>query len=88
MTARAIDTLELMDSLKQSGVPEKPAKTHVEVLVKVTNDLSTKQDLLQVEQRLVDKITIKILKSQIGLYVVLLGTLFALFKMFLPNVVT
>ena len=61
-----------MDSLKQSGVPEKQAKTHVEVLVKVTNDLSTKQDLLQVEQRLVDKITIKILKSQIALYVVLL----------------
>lgn len=85
MTARAFDTLEMMDSLKQSGVPEKQAKTHVEVLVKVTNDLSTKQDLLQVEQRLVDKITIKILKSQIALYVVLVSTMFALFKMFLPD---
>lgn len=85
MTARAFDTLEIMDSLKQSGVPEKQAKTHVEVLVKITNDLSTKQDLLQVEQRLVDKITIKILKSQIALYVVLVSTMFALFKMFLPD---
>ena len=77
MTARAIDTLEIMDGLKQSGVPEMQAKTHAEVLVKATKELSTKQDLLQVEQRLVDKITIKILKFQIGLYVVLLGTLFA-----------
>ena len=85
MTARAFDTLEMMDSLKQSGVPEKQAKTHVEVLVKITNDQSTKQDLLQVEQRLVDKITIKILKSQIALYVVLVSTMFALFKMFLPD---
>jgi hypothetical protein len=85
MTARAFDTLEMMDSLKQSGVPEEQAKTHVGVLVKVTNDQSTKQDLLQVEQRLVDKITIKILKSQIALYVGLVSTMFALFKMFLPD---
>ena len=80
-----LSALDIVDGLRKSGVPEKQAKTHVEVLVKVTNDLSTKQDLLQVEQRLVDKITIKILKSQIALYVVLVGTMFALFKMFLPN---
>ena len=74
-----------MDGLKKSGVPEKQAKKHAEILVKATKELSTKQDLLELEQRFIDRITIKILKSQIALYVVLLGTMFALFKMFLTN---
>ena len=80
-----LSTLDIVDGLKESGVPENEAKKHAEILMKATKELSTKQDILQIEQRLVDKITIKILKSQIALYVVLVGTMFSLFKMFLPN---
>lgn len=80
-----LSALKIMDGLKKSGVPEKQAKKHAEILVKATKELSTKQDLLELEQRFIDRITIKILKSQITLYVVLLGTMFALFKMFLTN---
>lgn len=80
-----LSALKIMDGLKKSGVPEKQAKKHAEILVKATKELSTKQDLLELEQRFIDRITIKILKSQIALYVVLLGTMFALFKMFLTN---
>ena len=78
-----LSALDMVDGLRKSGVPEKQAKKHAEILVKATKELSTKQDLLELEERLVDKITIKILKSQIALYVVFVGTMFALLKLFL-----
>ena len=78
-----LSALDIVDGLRKSGVPEKQAKKHAEILVKATKELSTKQDLLELEERLVDKITIKILKSQIALYVVFVGTMFALLKLYL-----
>jgi hypothetical protein len=72
-----------VDGLRESGVPENEAKKHAEILMKATKELSTKQDLLELEKRFVDRITIKILKSQIALYVVFVGTMFALLKLFL-----
>lgn len=78
-----LSTLDIVDGLRESGVPENEAKKHAEILMKATKELSTKQDLLELEKRLVDRITIKILKSQIALYVVFVGTMFALLKLFL-----
>ena len=78
-----LSALDIVDGLRKSGVPEKQAKKHAEILVKATKELSTKQDLLELEERLVDKITIKIQKSQIALYVVFVGTMFALLKLYL-----
>lgn len=83
MTARAFDTLEIMNDLKKSGVPEKQAKTHVEVLVEVTNELSTKQDIVQLEQRLINKIKFSMVKLHLYLAVFLGSFIFALFKYFL-----
>lgn len=78
-----LSTLDIVDGLRESGVPENEAKKHAEILMKATKELSTKQDLLELEKRFVDRITIKILKSQIALYVVFVGTMFALLKLFL-----
>ena len=78
-----LSTLDIVDGLRESGVPENEAKKHAEILMKATKELSTKQDLLELEKRLVDRITIKILKSQIALYVVFVGTMFALLMLFL-----
>ena len=78
-----LSTLDIVDGLRESGVPENEAKKHAEILMKATKEISTKQDLLELEKRFVDRITIKILKSQIALYVVFVGTMFALLKLFL-----
>mgnify|MGYP003347293685 CR=1 FL=1 len=84
-----LSMLDIVDGFRESGVPENEAKKHAEILMKATKELSTKQDLSELEQRVVDRITMKILKSQIALYVVLVttmvGAIFALLKLFYPN---
>ena len=65
--------------------PSDVDRKNVEYLVEKTNNFATQQDLKHLEQRLADKIQISILKLNLGLAIVLIGFMFAMFKLFSPN---
>lgn len=65
--------------------PSDVDRKNVEYLVEETNNFATQQDLKHLEQRLADKIQISILKLNLGLAIVLIGFMFAMFKLFSPN---
>jgi len=45
MTATAFDTNKALTTLTDSGMPDKQAKAHLEVLMSVTDNLATKADI-------------------------------------------
>ena len=74
MTTITFDTLKYANRLKTAGVPEKQAEAEAEALADVmaeavkASDLSTKQDLHEMELRIV-KWVIALALAQIGLLV-------------------
>ena len=60
MSVIAFDTLKYAKRLKDSGVPDKQAEAEAEALAEVLEvnlkDLSTKEDLRELEQRMIIKL--------------------------------
>lgn len=66
------DTLGFANKLKQAGVPEKQAEIHAEAMAElVTEQLATKQDLRELELRIVVKLG-GLVVSSISLLVILM----------------
>jgi hypothetical protein len=66
--SQTINVFEYMDSLKEVGVPAEQAEVHAKTLAKtIDNNLATKQDIKllrndikEVEEKLINKITIRV----------------------------
>jgi hypothetical protein len=56
MTTLTFDTDRLVEELKTSGIPHEQARAIVRGLVEAQVELATKQDLIQLEQRLIIKL--------------------------------
>jgi hypothetical protein len=57
MKAAVFDTLAYAKKLKEAGVPEKQAEIHAEALAEIIDErLTTKQDLKELEYRLIIKL--------------------------------
>jgi len=57
MTATAFDTHKAAKTLTKSGVTDKQADAHVEVLMQVTDGLATKNDLVLLKNELTNSLT-------------------------------
>lgn len=68
MSAIAFDTFRLVRRLVSSGMPEAQAEQVVDAVIEAINDLATKDDLRDLEQRLTIKIG-AMLAAAIGLIV-------------------
>lgn len=57
MKTTVFDTLAYAKKLKEAGVPEKQAEIHAEALAEIIDErLTTKQDLKELEYRLIIKL--------------------------------
>lgn len=59
MTTVTFDTLELVDKLKSSGIPQEQAEAVVRVIAKAQEGLVTKQDLQEVKNELKSVMSIR-----------------------------
>lgn len=71
MATITFDTQELVNELKQNGFTLEQSEAVISVLKKAQSELATKQDLIQLEQRLLIKLGLIIFAS-FGLFAALL----------------
>lgn len=86
--ATSFDAIDYVHKLKEAGVPEQQAETHVKILSEIIeSNLATKQDIELIRSEMATKIELKkvkveIIKWNIGAVLTAAGLFIAIFKFF------